>query len=160
MLCPLTAWQPPGCRRQTIQTVLKINTTNLQCIPNRRSFDTCSNSYMFTHTLPLFLPLYVCFPYSFHLLFYIYVLVALHKAQRATHMLSRNHAKMSLSCDNMCLAEGRTNSRLNNQIIISIFLIKLDIKVSKLLLIIACLEYLIFCMAVIVLFLCSSPHIS
>lgn len=88
------------------------------------------------------------------------MLVALHKAQRATHMLSRNHAKMSLSCDNMCIAEGRTNSRLNNQIIISIFLIKLDTKVSKLLLIIACLEYLIFCMAVIVLFLCSSPHIS
>lgn len=51
----------------------------------------------------------------------MYVLVALHKAQRATHMLSKNHAKMSLSCDNVCIAEGSTNSRLNNQIIIHIF---------------------------------------
>lgn len=129
MLCPLTALQAPGCRRQTIQTVLKINTTNLQCIPNRRSFDTCSNSYMFTHTLPLFLCVCVFsifFPFA--ILQYIYVLVALHKAQRATYTLGKNHAKMSLSCDNMCIAEGRTNSRLNNQIIICIFLIKLDVK--------------------------------
>lgn len=98
------------CSLQTVQTVLKINTNNKSTmhIPNRRSFDTCSNTYMFTHTHSVIVALCVRIPYYFHSLFYIYVLVALHKAQRAAHMLSKNHAKMSLSCDNMCIAEGST----------------------------------------------------